>query len=183
MELAKDIEIFAFENDSAAGTLPADVPVFGKRSPENFAAELEKSAQNLESATCAIDKQFQVQDVFTRRDDSKSSLNTSHSLLLEEWEGCIKEVYDDHFIAHLYKPDSDSTEVLEAEFAIDDVVPEGNRHLVVEGMIFYWNLGKEVKKSGTISNNDYLIFRRIPSWNNFDAERESETADNFFNFD
>lgn len=111
--------------------------------------------------------------------DTGSNWTTRHSLRIERWEGKVVKVLGDKFIAHLFKP---NTEPMEGEFKFDDV-PAGDRHLIKEGMLFYWNIGKVVKKDGNVSHGDSLIVRRVPVWKAFDVETPDPEADNFFNFD
>jgi hypothetical protein len=106
---------------------------------------------------------------------------SSHSLLIEEWEGKVVKVLEDKFIAHLFKPNAEPSEAVEGEFELDSI-PAGDRHLLKEGMLFYWNIWKEVKRGCTVSHGDFLMVRRIPAWKDFDAETADPVADNFFNF-
>jgi hypothetical protein len=120
-----------------------------------------------------------------REKESKSTViyrgGRSRSMggLVEEWEGCIKKVLEDSFIAHLHKVGAESTEIIEGEFKFRSIT-EGEQHLIKEGTMLYWVIGREVRKSGTVNNSDHLILRRKPSWENFDVEKPSARADNFF---
>ena len=107
--------------------------------------------------------------------------SVSHDLIIEEWEGLIKNIDEDCFKADLCKKNSNVSESIVADFSISDV-PEDEQHLVKPGMIFYWYIRKEVKKSGTISNGESLMFRRMPSWKHFDLNKKTTKSDEFFNF-
>jgi hypothetical protein len=78
-------------------------------------------------------------------------------LTIEKWEGCIQEVKEETFIAHLYK-DSKITDIIEAEFNIKDV-SENQRKLINKGVIFYWTIGEEVDKKGIIRPVDHIVIR------------------------
>ena len=173
-----DSTVFLDDSSREDGTKE---PLYGEDAPENFAEDIKREAEELDCPTCVLEKSFNPSNIFYL-EESQDSNWTSHSLLIEEWEGCIKMVLEDSFIAHLYKSRTDRTEIIEGEFGFDSV-PSDEQHLIKEGMVFYWVIGKEIKKSGTIKYTDCLIMRRMPSWKNFDAETPSAIADNFFDVD
>ncbi len=105
----------------------------------------------------------------------------SHDLIIEEWEGCIKDIDETSFKADLRQKNSNISETIEADFSISDI-PEDERHLIELGMIFYWYIRKEVKRSGTISKGESLMFRRMPSWKNFDLNKATKKSDEFFSY-
>lgn len=107
--------------------------------------------------------------------------SVSHDLIIEEWEGCIKDVNETSFKADLYKKNSSISESIDGDFAIS-CVPEDERHLIKVGIIFYWYIRKKVERSGTISNGESLMFRRMPSWQNFDLNRKTAKSDEFFTY-
>lgn len=140
-------------------------------------SQLENNTVTLESNDeLKENKVFFVPDA---KQNKKQSV--SHDLIIEEWEGLIKNIDEDCFKADLCKKNSNVSESIVADFSISDV-PEDERHLVKPGMIFYWYIRKEVKKSGTISNGESLMFRRMPSWKHFDLNKKTTKSDEFFNF-
>jgi len=162
-----------------------EMPVIGKDAPKEYARKIQERVQVLETRPLEGEDnleriQFDPKSVFC--DNTPTNWTTSHSLLIEEWEGKVVKVLDNKFIAHLFKPNAELTEALEGEFEFDSV-PAGDRRLIKEGMLFYWNIGREIRRGGSISHGDYLLVRRIPAWKDFNAENPDPIADNFFNFD
>lgn len=161
---------------------------YGEDAPALFAESIEREADSINDQTCVVDinektrlldKQFDPDQVVPGALVEKPRFTTSHSLLIEEWEGSIKTVLEDTFIAHLYKPGNTNGEILEGEFEIRSV-PAEDRHLIKEGILFYWNIGEEVKKNGEVSHVDYIIIRRFPTWKDFDINAASSISENFF---
>ncbi len=154
-------------------------------SPKAFALKVKKETEELHSNTSAISENFKADSVSVivnkHMQNQKQKQNVDYSLIIQEWEGCITEVKDDVFLAQLIKKGADSANSIELEFDKADV-PEDEQHLIVEGMVFYWINGKEIKKSGNMSYSDYIIFRRIPSWKNFDINSQSDKTNAMFSF-
>jgi len=184
MALAQTKEETSFS--TAASHTPIDSTMavkesyLGKRAASNFSKMIKDKSNSLSSETVALNQKFNPESIKVISVDSKEQKQAiNHSLIIEKWEGCIKEVRDNFFIAHLYKQGACEAEIIEGEFDINDI-PEDERHLVAEGVIFYWGIRKAVTNSGNISNPDYLYIRRMPSWKNFDINKGSSKVDGFF---
>lgn len=81
---------------------------------------------------------------------------------IQEWEGAITGVYENHFTANLYDVTAKSDEVSElAEISFEDVDP-ADRSKVQEGAIFRWLIGHSRTRSGQSSRKWLIYFRRVP---------------------
>lgn len=89
----------------------------------------------------------------------------------QKFEGVVLKVERDSFIARL----RNLTENLpdeEAEFSIEDVSKD-DFCLLIEGAMFYWNIGYLVLTGGQRVGGHRLNFRRLPAW----TRQEIEAAD------
>jgi len=110
----------------------------------------------------------------------KIKIQKGYSRELRLWEGCITSVEGDTFQATLI---NDKDEEITAEFSIaNDLSYKDDEKWVVEGNIFYWKIGYEKTPKGTRKNQEYIIFRKIPSLSNFDIENPSEEAKEFIEY-
>jgi len=89
---------------------------------------------------------------------SQVRLETS-AFSLEKWEGCITEVQDDTFTATLVDLKANNSDE-EAVFFINEISLE-ERKMIVEGALFYWNIGYEIRNGQRRSVSE-IRFRRLP---------------------
>lgn len=83
---------------------------------------------------------------------------------IQEWEGYVTEIRDDHFIARLTDLTADDeTETEVGEFSISDL-STGDGELLCEGAIFRWVIGLQVLRGGTRQRVSQVVFRRLPAW-------------------
>jgi hypothetical protein len=99
---------------------------------------------------------------------------------LAKREGVVLSLGIDSFTARLINLLDDSNRDtlgdLEAEFSFDEV-SKGERSLVLEGAIFYWNIGYYDDPTGQRRRVSEIRFRRLPAWHAADlrnAAREAE---------
>jgi len=153
--------------------------IYRKGFAKNF---LKEAGMERDSVQTTPIVSFPQEEVIHHRNLNKNTQGVSHSLILDEWEGCITDVKEDTFIAKLYKQTQSESdlEIIEGEFEIRSV-PEQDRHLIKEGVLFYWMIGREVKETTQIIHGDTIIFRRMPSWKGFDINNSSAITDEFFN--
>lgn len=104
--------------------------------------------------------------------------NLAHSRVKIQWEGCVTKVLEKSFKATLY---NDEGEEFSAEFAKDDA-SEGDQQLIQENNVFYWSIGYRTSVSNQRTNEEKLIFRRLPGWKNFNLEKPSKRAKEFGDF-
>ena len=101
-----------------------------------------------------------------------------YSRIKSQWEGCITEVLENSFKAILYDK---SGEEYTAEFPINDI-SENDKKLIQKNNIFYWSIGYRTTKSHQKINEEILVFRRLPAWNNFDINKPSNKAMEYSEF-
>ncbi len=95
--------------------------------------------------------------------------------VLQQYEGIIKEVKNDAFVAEL----SDLTAGTELDEIMELPIEEisvGDRHLLVEGGVFYWSIGYETKIGGQISRVSEMRMRRMPTWKSGSLEKIKKEA-------
>jgi hypothetical protein len=82
---------------------------------------------------------------------------------IQEWEGAVTAVFDDHFAANLYDVAGKNQEMTEiADISFDDIDP-ADRGRVTEGAIFRWLIGHSRTRSGQFSRKWVIYFRRALS--------------------
>lgn len=95
-------------------------------------------------------------------------------LPLESWVGRVSEVLEDGFVARLSSSNIDGEE--EAEFDLEEV-SNSDLDLVVEGAVFYWNVGYRTDRGGTKARQSLITFRRLPAYTDTSLEEvETETG-------
>lgn len=82
------------------------------------------------------------------------------------WEGVVERVEHNRFAARLVpieggRPIAHRPEFTQFEF--DELSNDDDRHLVEEGAVFYWTLGRAKNPAGSIMNVSLLRFRRLPA--------------------
>jgi len=97
--------------------------------------------------------------------------------VLAKWEGVVREVLGDSFIARLTDESGRGSEV-EAEIYTSEVAP-ADLDLLRPRAVFYWLMGYRDTQSGDRIRESRLRFRRLPGWRPEDiedAERWAERA-------
>jgi hypothetical protein len=157
----------------------AEIPYFANLNLTSFYKKFENE-EILSGTGSAIKDEFQPEKMIVRLYGQEKKHPVSCSFVTEKWEGVVKEVYEDGFLAHLYKKGNEQ-DIIEGDFDFDDI-PKDDRHLISPGVFFYWILGREVTKGGQISNVSCVKIRRIPSWKKFDINASSPKSDEFTAF-
>lgn len=81
--------------------------------------------------------------------------------LLQQWECIVLGVRDGYVACELHDLTDESQPVEYAEILVDEF-HEYDRPLLTEGAVFYWSVGRETNKVGTIRRYSDLRVRRIP---------------------
>lgn len=160
----------------------AEIPYSANIDLSGFYKRLENEQEIQDSTGDSIKEQFQSSDkVVVRLFRQEQKHHIVCSFVTQKWEGIIKEVYDNSFLAQLYKKDGDEQEIIEGEFDFDDV-PKDDRILISPGVFFYWVLGREITKGGQISNVASVRIRRMPTWNRFNIDKTNPKVEDFTSF-
>jgi hypothetical protein len=93
--------------------------------------------------------------------------------LLQQWEGTVLEVGVKEFVASLRDVTNPSSADERATFDLDDVAAD-ERELIAPGAVFYWAIGNQTSRGGTISKVSTVYFRRLPQWTSKDLARIKE---------
>lgn len=80
--------------------------------------------------------------------------------LLQQFEATIISVSDGEFTARLHDLTASAPDEV-ATFEVDEI-REGDRHRVVVGAVFYWNLGRLHSAHGTQMTYSEIVFRDLP---------------------
>ena len=96
-------------------------------------------------------------------------------ITLQKYEGTVLRIEGDGFVARIVDP-ATVDEDFDAEFALEEVTPS-DRHLLIPGAVFYWNLGYLDRPEGRVRASD-LRMRRLPTWSQdeLDAARKRAEA-------
>ena len=81
--------------------------------------------------------------------------------VIQKWEGCVIEVYEETFLARLVPIIGEGADQ-EAEIYIEEVDP-ADQVLIEPGAVFYWSIGYLDKPSGR-HRESCIRFRRLPVW-------------------
>lgn len=92
------------------------------------------------------------------------------------WEGTVKDVLDNGFLAVLVDKSHPNLPEEQVEFESVEL-REDDKPLVKPGSVFYWMIGTERTPSGQVRNVSNIEFSRLPIWTrnslNAAAQRES----------
>lgn len=83
-----------------------------------------------------------------------------HVITLQKWQGVVKSVSDDIFVAHV-------TDLLrsvpeeEVELFCSDI-QDDDKELLFVGAVFYWCIGYIFSSSGQLTRASFLRFQRLP---------------------
>jgi hypothetical protein len=96
-------------------------------------------------------------------------------VLLQKWQGVVKSVDGESFLAELRDLIADGPEE-EADFPIDDI-PNADKELVAPGAVFYWCIGYLDTLNGQRVRASEIRFRRVPAWTEREVERAKSEAE------
>lgn len=96
-------------------------------------------------------------------------------VLLQKWQGVVKSIEGDSFLAELTDLSNDGPEE-EVDFPIDDI-PNADKELVAPGAVFYWCIGYLDTLNGQRVRASEIRFRRIPAWTKREVERAKLEAE------
>ncbi|HPW35578.1 MAG: hypothetical protein BWX92_00583 [Deltaproteobacteria bacterium ADurb.Bin135] len=94
---------------------------------------------------------------------------------LQKWEGVVMKVENGYFIARLHDLTSKGNEE-EAEFSCEEI-SEDESELIVQGAIFYWNIGYHDSHTGQRTRASMIRFRRLPAWRQKEIDDSALEAD------
>lgn len=92
--------------------------------------------------------------------------------ILQEWDGLVEASGPRSFTARIADPADEKVEIV--DIPIEEVSPD-ERPRIAPGALFYWSIGRETSKSGTVSRVSTIYFRRLPGWTR-SAERAAEAG-------
>lgn len=98
--------------------------------------------------------------------------------LLQQWEGQVKEVTADSFVAIISDMTNPGNEEEEVEIGLEEVAPDDIR-LLRPGSLFYWAVGYEDGRGVPRQRVSRIRFRRLPGLTTRDVARAKETARKF----
>lgn len=87
---------------------------------------------------------------------------------LQKWQGIVLKIMTDSFLARLYDQTNRGIEE-EVELPLEEI-SDGDKELLVEGAVFYWNIGYFDSKTGQRKRESITRFRRLPAWRKEELE-------------
>lgn len=94
---------------------------------------------------------------------------------LQEWEGRVTSVADDHFTARLVDLTAGNDyETEEGDFQLAEI-SESDRDLLRENAVFRWIIGYRYH-GGTKERFARIVFRRLPAWSALELRASERTA-------
>ena len=106
---------------------------------------------------------------------SKINIPQSNFVSLQKWEGYVTKINNDTFNARLVNLTTDGPEE-EVGLPINEVSKD-DLDLLVEGAVFYWNIGYYDHISGQRTRSSIIRFRRLPMWRESDLEKAVSDAE------
>lgn len=102
--------------------------------------------------------------------------NLERSISLQKWRCVITSVnrQDSTFIAKLINLTQKGIDE-EAEFYIEEI-SDGDKELIAEGAIFYWNIGYHYSHTGQQTRISHIRFRRLPTWTEEEIQKAKDEA-------
>ncbi|MEN8180191.1 MAG: hypothetical protein ABFS39_16445 [Pseudomonadota bacterium] len=121
-------------------------------------------------------KQVSNRDILTPNFNIAPEKKRAVFQVLQEWEGHVIEVCDDHFSAELVDITADESVAMEeADFSIDEV-SGSDTPLVKPGGVFRWSIGYLRSPGGTKKRVSQIVFRRLPLWTKKDLQQAESLA-------
>lgn len=99
--------------------------------------------------------------------------------VLQQWEGIISEIGDDHVVAELINLRHRSNPIEIAEILLSEF-PRADESLLAPGNAFYWTIGYDLSPGGQISTVSKIRMRRLPKWTKRGIEALMKEADAVF---
>jgi hypothetical protein len=95
--------------------------------------------------------------------------------LLQQWEGVVTEMDGETFWAELrdLTDNTSNREVVEIYFG---EVAEQDKPLIAPGAVFYWSVGYDTSRAGSLVRASEIKFRRTPRWTNRRLEKIRKEA-------
>lgn len=101
---------------------------------------------------------------------------------VQNWEGNVKQLKDDSFVAVIVDKTTKSNPSEEVEIDFDDVSPD-DRSLLRAGACFYWSVGYEEAPGVPRQRVSRIRFRRLPGWSQrelIQAEKAAQSLADLF---
>jgi hypothetical protein len=83
--------------------------------------------------------------------------------LLQQWEGIVTEIDNETFWAEL-RDLTDPTPNREVVEIYNREVDDQDKALVAPGAVFYWSIGYDTSRAGSLMRASEIKFRRTPIW-------------------
>lgn len=96
------------------------------------------------------------------------------------WEGTVTELRDKGFVAVLADKTDPANPDERAVFEFDQTeISAEDRGLISPGASFYWVIGSELTRGGTVKNVSFVQFRRLPMWTEHSLALAADRARRF----
>ena len=93
-----------------------------------------------------------------------------------EWEGYVESITEDKFVVKMTNVRTDSSLPTDQAVFSKNEVSEHERHLLNEGAIVRWVIGRERLSTGQVRKVAELHFRRLPAHTDADYQRALKKA-------
>lgn len=115
--------------------------------------ELSGEGSSLELSPAAIEKEEPALKIIDKEQEG-------YSLTFQKWQGIVKNISKETFVAQLTDLLLDVPEE-QAEFFRSDI-QDDDKELLSEGAVFYWCIGYLISPSNQIRRTSFLRFQRLP---------------------
>ena len=99
--------------------------------------------------------------------------------VLQKWEGVVTEITEDSVFADLQDLSELSLPIEVVEIPIEEI-SEDDRHLLIEGAVFYWSIGYETSAGGQLRRMSEIRLRRTPRWTKRAIQQIRKRAEELF---
>lgn len=149
----------------------------GRNNGETTADEFGGSASAATEVTTAQPISTKV-SAPVRKDNLRIRLPDRGIKLLQQWECVVLDVQQDCVECEMHDLTDDSQSVEYAEIYLDEF-NLFDRPLLAEGTVFYWSIGREESKTGTIRRYSELRVRRMPPLSKLRKQEIAQEAEHF----
>jgi len=146
---------------------------------ETLSADMEQSnpSEGLDTANCnsTVSKKIDLEEILPRfpgltpEEDRKFRGRTLTPIA--EWEGYVESIGESEFFVQMINVRSESPLPTDQAFFSMDDVSAHEEHLLKEGAIVRWVIGRERLPSGQIRKVSELYFRQLPAHSKADFHR------------
>jgi hypothetical protein len=162
------------DTSSSAQAGPGETIFDDSREPDSIDQEhttstLPQDGEIVREDVIAVPERFNPQEV------PPTTPQTTKITVLKEWEGVVDHVCENWFRARLSDIQAPSEAQQLVEIDMEDVAPD-DRHLLEEGAIFYWDIGRKQSRYGSVANFSEIRFRRMPAWSKRDLAQARKDA-------